>query len=124
MVHALIVVWNMQESQVNPAKTMPVERTGPEIVCPSCCTCTKKIIVDVIRIDWASILLVGLSAVLFPSLACKELQCEHCGEIFLPPPTPAKKGDRLIGFILAGFSLLMVGLVIWVVFFSVKEPSK
>lgn len=114
----------MPESQTNPAQTMPVERTGPEIVCPSCRKCTKKIIVDVNRIDWASILFVGFAAVLFPSLARKELQCEHCGKIFQTPPPPTKKSDRLIGFILAAFSLLMVGLVIWIVFFGMKRPSQ
>lgn len=114
----------MQESQVNLRHTLPVKRTEPDIVCPSCATSTRKIIVDVSRIDWASFLFVGFAAVLFPSLARKEIQCEHCGKIFLPPPPSAKKSDRLIGFILAGFSLLMVGLVLWIVFFGMKGSSQ
>ena len=114
----------MPESQANPAQAMHDEKIEPEIVCPRCCKITKKIIVDVNRIDWASMLFVGFAAVLFPSLARKELQCEHCGKIFLTPPPPTKKSDRMIGFILAGFSLLMVGVVIWLVFFSLKGPSQ
>ncbi|MCU0797906.1 MAG: hypothetical protein MUF31_18445 [Akkermansiaceae bacterium] len=76
------------------------------------------------RIDWASILFVGFAAVLFPSLAVKELQCEHCGKIFQVPPPPTKKSDHLIGFILAAFSLLMLALVIWLVFFGMKGSSQ
>ena len=114
----------MQESQVNPSQAMLDEKTEPEIVCSGCCKITKKIIVDVNRIDWASILFVGFAAVLFPSLARKELQCEHCGKIFLTSPPSTKKSDRLIGFILAGFSLLMIGLVIWIVFFGMKGSSQ
>jgi hypothetical protein len=114
----------MPELQVNPAQAMLDEKTEPEIVCPSCCKITKKIIVDMNRIDWASILFVGFAAVLFPSLARKELQCEHCGKIFLTSQPSTKKSDRLIGFILAGFSLLMIGLVIWIVFFGMKGSSQ
>lgn len=100
------------------------ERTEPKIICPSCRKMTKKIIVEVSRIDWASILLIGVAAALFPSMARKELQCEHCGKVFPTPPPQSEKSDRLIGYVLAGFSLLMVGLVILIVFFGMKDPSR
>ena len=99
-------------------KTKPPERIGSEIVCPACGKSTRRIIVEVSRVDWASIPFVGLAAILFPSLARKALQCDHCGKIFQPPPPPATMGDRLTGLILLGISLLMVGLVIWLVFFG------
>lgn len=114
----------MQESQVTIPRTIPDKASGTDIVCPRCGTNTKKIIVDVNRVDWASVPFVGFAAILFPSLSRKELQCDHCGKIFLPQAPPAKKGDHLIGFILAGFSLLMVGLVIWLLFFGMRVPPQ
>lgn len=113
-----------RESEVTLAGTKSLETVGHGVVCPGCGRRTRKIIVDASRIDWASVPFVGLAAILFPSLASKELQCEHCGRVFPPPRPPAKAGDRLIGFILVGFSLLMVGLVVWLVFFRMIGISE
>lgn len=90
---------------------------------PKCGKRTTNIVVDVNRVDWPSFFLIGIAAVLYPSLARKELQCEHCGKIFSPASPPASKSDRTIGLVLAGFSVLMVLLVIWVVFFGMAGLS-
>jgi len=84
---------------------------------------TRKIIVDLNRIDWASILFVGLGQSSSHRSHAKSFNVSTAAR-FLPPPPPAKKRDCLIGFILGGFSLLMVGLVVWLVFFGMRGPSQ
>jgi hypothetical protein len=83
------------------------------IECPKCQRDSRKLVVEMDRVDWRSVFLIGvLAAVMFPSNHRKEFQCEHCGNIFLPKPNPVDKSSRLIGILLGSFSILMVVLVI------------
>jgi hypothetical protein len=103
-----------------PEHPLPADHART-IPCPKCHKPTHKIIVATNHIDWPSILLIGIAAIFFPSEPNKSLQCEHCGKLFTPPTPPQKKSDRLIGYILLTFSLLMILLTLWLVL-KPQEP--
>jgi hypothetical protein len=96
---------------------MPDQPPKAGIICPKCGKPTKRIVVET---DHPT----NLTELLFedPAIARhrKAFQCEHCSKTFLPPLPPIKKADRVIGMILAGFSILVIALVVWVVFFGMR----
>ena len=95
---------------------MTVETGSAEssmVNCPKCNQSSRKLIVDVDRVDWLKFLLIGFwAALICPSNRRKGFQCEHCGNIFLPKPVPKKKSDRVIGVLLCAFPILMVVILI------------
>jgi DNA-directed RNA polymerase subunit RPC12/RpoP len=105
---------------MNPAKFPPQnsDPRQPEVACPKCGKSTRKIVVDVERIDWPSAFFIGLWALLFSSRVSREFQCQHCGKTFAMKHPPMTGRDRLIGLCLLSFCGMMIVAVAWLIFWS------
>ncbi len=92
------------------------DRELPRIECAKCGRWTKKIVVDVERVDWVSGLAIGFWAVFFPSRRTREFQCQHCGKTFVLSASPMLRRDKVVGLVLFSLCGVMVLLAIWLIF--------
>jgi len=79
--------------------------------CRKCGRTTRAVLIDVRYTNWLLIFLIGLWAILFPSPKQSEYFCEHCGKTFLPEKPPFDRGGRIVGAILAAFTILVMGAI-------------
>lgn len=80
-----------------------------QVECPHCQRTTHQLPVDSDHVDWKLLLVVGVTALLFPTSRASRLQCEHCGELFRTKRHKTNAADRVAGGILVTFSLLLLG---------------
>lgn len=90
----------------------------PDVQCPKCGKSTRKIVVEVERVDWPSAFFIGLWALLFSSRVSREFQCQHSGKTFPTKHPPTTGRDRLIGLCLLSFCVMMIVAVAWLIFWS------
>lgn len=83
------------------------------IRCPKCKRDSRRIEVELSKIDWCLVFVIGLwAAVMFPPNRRKGFQCEHCGKIFLPKAQAVSKSLLWVSVLCSLFAVLVIVLLV------------
>ena len=99
----------------------PASPGSEKASCPKCKGETKRIEIEIDRLEWGRVWLLGVWAGFFPGKD-RALVCEHCGEVFARTEITNRTTNRITGIclalvsiacVLAAALLLLAGAIGW-----------